>query len=281
MKREQRTSTKELEAYFGRWKIGKCQKKFLNNTKSFPKRKKLSYELNNIINSIICADCFDVLKQLPNKSVDLVLTDPPYKVGWANRSTWGSSNLAPVTNYGKQVWDSSLPSPEFFAEIKRISKNQIVWGGNHFSDQLPSSSCWLVWDKDNTGDFADAELAYTSFNSAVRLFQYRWNGFLQGDMSRKETRVHPTQKPVPLFKWCLSKYSKPGDLILDPYCGSGTTALACHALGRRYICIDKEADYVEAARNRLLQFQAQGDLFAGENSVLIENKEEETELRGK
>lgn len=223
----------------------------------------MSYELSNIINSIICADCFDVLKQLPDKSVDLILTDPPYGIGAGREKPHNG-----WADHGIRDWDTSKPSPEFFSEIIRVSKNQIVWGGNYFSEYLPSSMGWRIWDKGQR-DFslADGELAWTSFNSALRIFSYSRAAALQ------EGKIHPTQKPVPLFKWCLRDLSKPGDLILDPMCGSGTTALACHALGRRYICIDKESDYVEAARNRLLQFQAQGDLFAGENSALVEENQ--------
>jgi site-specific DNA-methyltransferase (adenine-specific) len=235
----------------------------------------MSYELSNIINSIICADCYDVFKQLPDKSVDLVLTDPPYGIGESNGKNDSRSCLAKVTSFTYKTWDNNIPSPEFFLEIKRISKNQIVWGGNHFAAHLGNSPCWLVWHKDNgDNDFSDCELAWCSFSSTIRYFMWRWHGMLQGQMGwRKEIRIHPTQKPLPLFKWCLVNYSKPGDLVLDPMCGSGTTALACHALGRRFICIDKEAEYVTAARNRLLQFQAQGDLFSGENSVLVEENE--------
>jgi len=223
----------------------------------------MSYELSNIINSIICADCYDVLKQLPDKSVDLVLTDPPYGIGVSKSSEIGYKGF---NVFAPKQWDSSAPSPEFFEEIKRISKNQIIWGGNYFG--LPASRCWLVWDKGNGfygRSYAEVEMAYTSFDSNAKIFKR--DPLCNGDYRFK---VHPTQKPVPLFKWCLTNYSNPGDLVLDPMCGSGTTALACHALGRRYICIEKESDYVEAARNRLLQFQAQGDLFAGENSALVE-----------
>ena len=221
----------------------------------------MSYELSNIINSIICADCFDVLKQLPDKSVDLILTDPPYEINITSECMGSRQTVLPNKLL---TWDRAVPSPEFFAEIMRISKNQIVWGGNYFD--LPRSRYFAVWDKGETmygRDFAEAEYAWVS-SGGTRIFKC---SPVQLD------RFHPTQKPVPLFKWCLTNYSKPGDLILDPMCGSGTTALACHALGRRYICIDKESDYVEAARNRLLQFQAQGDLFAGENSALVEENQ--------
>ena len=141
-----------------------------------------------------------------------------------------------------------------------------MWGGNHIAALLGSSACWLVWDK-RCGvvpemSYADCEIAYTSFDKPARVFRFVWSGFIQQNMgAAKEERVHPTQKPVPLFKWCLERYSKPEDIILDPFSGSGTTALACHALNRRFICIEREHKYVEISRNRLRDAQAQMDLF--------------------
>jgi site-specific DNA-methyltransferase (adenine-specific) len=203
------------------------------------------------INRIYCGDCLDLMKEMPDKSVDLVLTDPPYGIGEANgkNESRDGYGLAKATHYGYLDWDDNPPTMEYFNEIFRISKNQIIFGGNYFG--LPATSCYIVWDKDNTGNFADAELAWTSFPTAVRIFKWRWNGLLQEDMSHKEKRVHPTQKPLKLMEWCLQKYSKPGDLVLDPFLGSGTTAVACKKLGRNYIGIEKEQAYVDIALKRL------------------------------
>lgn len=213
-------------------------------------------------NTFICADNMEVLRDLPDGFCDLCLTDPPYGVGWDKRSSWGSNNCAPVGQYGVQAWDKTPPDTKAIQEIRRVSKQQIVWGGNHFAAALGNSPCWLVWNKDNTGGYADCELAFTSFPSAVRMFTWRWNGMLQQEMgSRKEERVHPTQKPVPLFVWCILNYSKPGDLIIDPFCGSGTTALACHKTGRRFICIDREQKYIDIAQQRYRDLIAQTNLF--------------------
>jgi DNA modification methylase len=215
------------------------------------------------LNHIYQGDCLPLMREMPDKSVDLVLTDPPYginifhkdgKVGNGGRvgmraGTAGGSNKVPATKF-HTFDDSSLPSRECFDEIFRISKNQIIFGGNYFG--LPPTSCYIVWDKDNGGnDFADCELAWTSFKSAVRKFTWRWNGLLQEDMAHKEKREHPTQKPLPLMMWCLEKYSKPGMTILDPFMGSGTTCVACKKLGRNYIGIEKEPVYVEIAKKRL------------------------------
>jgi DNA modification methylase len=210
------------------------------------------------LNRIYCGDCLDLMKEMPDKSVDLVLTDPPYGIGEAagkNKNRGGpvfgkKQNFVDAVDYGNLEWDNAPPSEEYFNEMFRISKNQIIFGGNFFD--FPPSSCWIVWDKDNgDNDFADCELAWTSFKSAVRKFTWRWNGLLQEDMAHKEKREHPTQKPLPLMEWCLQKYSESGDLILNPFLGSGTTAVACKKLGRNFIGIEKEPAYVGIALKRL------------------------------
>ena len=211
--------------------------------------------LSNIINTIVHADCLSVLAGLPDKCVDLVLTDPPYGI---NAARDRNSQKHGWVDYPESGWDSSRPIADVFKEIRRVSKNQIVWGDNYFADLLPSSMGWLVWDKGQR-DFslADGELAYTSFNKALRIFSYSRVAAL------REGKCHPTQKPVPLFTWCLSLFSKPGDIVLDPFCGSGTAALACHALGRHFVCIERSEYYVNVARNRLRDAQAQLSLFGG------------------
>ena len=160
-----------------------------------------------------------------------------------------AGSIVKPRDYGQYEWDKLPPSQDYFDEIFRISKNQIIFGGNFFP--LPPSPCWLVWDKLRSGDFADCELAWTSFPSAVRRFRYKWNGMLQQDMARKEKRTHPTQKPLKLMEWCLLKYSKPGDLILDPFMGSGPVIEAAAKLGHPYIGIDIYPNYCEMAQARL------------------------------
>jgi len=226
------------------------------------------------IDRIYCGDCLDLMREMPDKSVDLVLTDPPYGIGESNeknlsrgkpfgskRDRPGSSRVAGAKNYGSFEWDASRVSREYISEIRRVSENQIIFGGNYYADLLDPSSCWLVWDKDNSGDFADCELAWTSFKTAVRKFKWRWNGMLQEDMRHKEERIHPTQKPVPLFMQILEKYSKPGDLVLDPFLGSGTTAIACLRTGRHFIGIEKHEPYFIMAQERIDKERAQVRLF--------------------
>lgn len=139
--------------------------------------------------------------------------------------------------------------------MKRVSKNQIIFGGNYFAENLSNSSCWIVWDKDNAESFfADCELAWTSFPTAIRKFKWKWMGMLQENMGNaKEFRHHPTQKPLALMEFCLQNYSKENDLILDCFLGSGTTAVACKKLNRRFIGIEISSDYCKIAEDRLKQ----------------------------
>ena len=214
------------------------------------------------VNKIYNDDCLNVLKQLPDKSIDLVLTDPPYGIGEAKKNNASRGKLAIAKDYGKKDWDDRIPQKEIFDEIFRVSKNQIIFGGNYFVEYLNNSSCWLVWDKNNgANDFADCELAWTNFKSAVRKYKWTWNGMLQEDMKHKDIRIHPTQKPLKLFEMILRDYSRENDLILDCFSGSGTTAVACHNLNRRFICIEKDYDYWKASVERLEREQAQMRLF--------------------
>lgn len=222
--------------------------------------------VEDITNKIICADCLDILKQLPDKCVDLVLTDPPYGIGYDAMATKYSgtrqgNGLGIRGNYKKSNWDNSTPTKEMFNEIIRVSKNQIIFGGNYFANMFSNSKCWLVWDKHINGDFADCELAWTSFDKPVRKYDFTWNGMLQQNMKNKEERIHPTQKPADLFGQILRDYSNENDLILDCFSGSGTTAIACHRLNRRFICIERDKEYWEASVKRLEDEQRQYKLF--------------------
>lgn len=210
--------------------------------------------MEQYINKIIHADCMDILKQLPDKCIDLVLTDPPYGINISNNI--GRRKGDKHSNYKKCDWDNEAPKKEVFDEIIRVSKNQIIWGANHFINNIPfNSSCWLVWDKLFSEDvsFASCELAYTSFTSVVKRYRLSSQQGIE--------RFHPTQKPLKLFEMILRDYSNENDLILDCFSGSGTTAVACHNLNRRFICIEKDEDYYKASVERLENAQAQQKLF--------------------
>ena len=214
--------------------------------------------MEQYINKIINADCLDILKQLPDKCIDLVLTDPPYGIGESKGKNKSRGKLAPAKDYGNKDWDNATPSGDVFAEIIRVSKHAIIFGGNYFVEHLANSPCWIVWDKHNgENDFADCELAWTNFKTAVRKYDWVWAGMLQQDMKNKEIRIHPTQKPVGLFMKILQDYSNENDLVLDCFSGSGTTAVACHNLHRRFICIERDKEYCEASIKRLEEARKQ------------------------
>lgn len=203
-------------------------------------------------------DCVKALKRFNDKHFDLAVVDPPYGIG-ASKGTWGSSNKGKVTNYGKKDWDNKIPDEEYFFELMRVSKNQIVWGGNYFG--LRPSSCWLVWDKLNSADFADCELAWTSFETAVRKFTYRWNGMLQQNMKDKEIRIHPTQKPVALYEWIFHNYAEQGNLILDTHLGSGSSRIAASKAGLQFTGFEVDAEYYDKQEKRFNEFKSQLRMF--------------------
>ena len=193
---------------------------------------------------------------MEDNSVDLVLTDPPYgiSVDKKMKSTANTKSLngkAYKKDYGDTDRDSGRPNKEYFNEILRVSKNAIIFWGNYFSSDLTDSSCWIVWNKNTNGHFADCELARTNFDTAVRKFDWTRNGMLQEDMANKEYREHPTQKPVPLFRRILENYSEEGMKVLDCFAWSWTTWVACKELGRDCILIEKEEKYIDIINKRL------------------------------
>ena len=198
--------------------------------------------------TIYHGDFYDVLNELEKDiDIDLVLTDPPYGIK-KDHGKIGGDNLGQSKNYGNYDWDNKPIHQTKIDYLKLISNKMIMFGGNYYS--MTPSPCWLVWDKVNTGNFADCELAWTNLDKAVRKFTWKWNGMLQQDMKRKEFRYHPTQKPVELMKWCIEISDTTG-LIVDPFMGSGTTLIAARQLGREVIGIDIEKDYCDIAIHRL------------------------------
>lgn len=209
------------------------------------------------------ADCMEFMASKPDKFYRLAIVDPPYGIGEDGSKNHKRGKIAVSKNYkGFAGGDKEPPPVEYFQELFRVSQNQIIFGANHFISRIGlDSSCWIVWDKDNSGNFADCELAWTSFKSAVRKFKYRWNGMLQQDMKNKELRIHPTQKPVALYKWLLSNYAKPGDNILDTHGGSMSIAIACHDLGFDLDLCELDPDYFASGKARYEKHAAQGFLI--------------------
>lgn len=215
--------------------------------------------------TILNVDCMEYMRSLPNKFFDLAVCDPPYGIGENGDRNASRGKLATAKNYKSFAGGDREPPPkEYFSELQRATKNQIIWGANHFIDRIAiPSSCWIVWDKvTGNSDFADSELAWTSFKTAVRNFRFQWSGMLQGDMKNKELRIHPTQKPVKLYEWILTNYAKPGQTIFDSHMGSGSSAIAAINLGFEYVGCELDADYYAAACKRIEQHAAQERLLA-------------------
>lgn len=216
-------------------------------------------------------DCMEYMKSFPDKYFDLVCSDPPYGIREDGHRHNNRSKLTKTKNYHKALWDQDRPTKEYFNEIKRVSKNQIVWGGNHLADLIGEKSpCWIVWDKIN-GDtnFADCELAYTSFKGAVRKFDFMWNGMLQGDpkngkkmnpiKANNQQRIHPTEKPIPLYKWIFENYSAPGQKILDTHAGSQSARIAAYELGIDFYCCEIDPVYFSDGNSRFQDFKKNMD----------------------
>jgi len=204
-------------------------------------------------------DCLEAMKQMDDNQFDLAIIDPPYGIG-ANKMTLGNGKRKLYR--GENDWDAKPPSKDYFNELFRVSKNQIIWGANHFIEQFcKNSSCWLFWDK-GTGanDFADGELAWSSFNGAMRKIFISWVGANAKEKNEID-RIHPTQKPVKLYEWILDKYANEGDKILDTHLGSGSIALACHNRGFDLTGFEIDKEYFDNAVERLRVHQSQLTMF--------------------
>lgn len=199
-------------------------------------------------------DCMQGMKEFPDKYFDLAIVDPPYGIG-VNKMTLGNGKRKVFR--GCNNWDETIPTKKYFDELFRVSKNQIVWGGNYFVDYLPPKMGWIFWDK-GTGanDFSDGELAWTSFDRALRKFFKSWVGANAKEQDEND-RIHPTQKPVALYKWILDNYAKPGDKILDTHVGSASSLIACEDFGFQYVGFEIDADYYKLGQERLERNRAQ------------------------
>lgn len=203
-------------------------------------------------------DCLEFMRGLPAGAVDAVVTDPPYGIGEVSARNNSRSKVVSARNYGEYSWDKERASRAVFIEIVRVSEHQIIFGGNYYSDFLPPSSSWIVWNKLNSGDFADCELAWTSHKRAVRKIDYLWNGMFK---KYPEDRVHPTQKPLYVMTWIIRNYTPPGCIVFDPFMGSGTTGVAAVQLGRNFIGCEIDPGYFAIAKRRIEQAQAQPPLL--------------------
>lgn len=196
-------------------------------------------------------DCMDGMAQFPDKFFELAIVDPPYGIGESG-GVFRDRKGGGIRVHHKKRWDDFPAGQDYFKELRRVSAEQIIWGGNHFASHLPNSSGWVYWEKLMGGDFSDGELAWTSFDRALRQFTL---------CNKYKGQIHPTQKPIALYKWLLSNYAKPGDKILDTHVGSASSLIACHQMGFEYWGFELDADYYQAATERLNKAKAQVDIF--------------------
>jgi len=211
---------------------------------------------------VLNMDCMDYMKDIEDNYFDLAIVDPPYGIGEDGLKNHSRGCMAEATKYIPKQWDIEKPEKEYFNQLFRVSKNQIIWGGNYFIENLKNTSCFIVWDKDNgKTDFADSELAWTSFKSAVRNFKFKWQGMLQENMKEKEKRIHPTQKPIKLYEWLLDNYAKPVYKIIDTHLGSGSSAIAAHYYGCKFVGIELDSDYYNSMIKRFEENTKQMKLF--------------------
>jgi site-specific DNA-methyltransferase (adenine-specific) len=199
------------------------------------------------------------MKRYPDNYFDLAIVDPPYGLGdrlVKGGKKGGMGTMRNLADDKVTIWDDKIPPPEYFTGLLRVSKNQIIWGGNYFLDYLGKTDGFVVWDKMNgTNPMADAELAWQNIKGTTRMF--RWHHF----SGESTTKIHPTQKPVKLYEWLLMNYAKEGDKILDTHLGSGSIAIACHNLGFDLVACELDAEYYNNALKRLQQHQAQLTMF--------------------
>ena len=209
-------------------------------------------------------DCMDAMREMKDKEFDLAIVDPVYgDVTQGGYMKNQAGNKAKANDFHTGIWHQKKTGGEYFRELMRVSKNQVIWGGNYFSKEIgQDSQCWLVWDKKNDGSrYADVELAWTSFNQAARIFRFRWNGYLQENMKDKENRIHPTQKPVALYKWILSRYAEKGMKILDTHLGSGSSRIAAYDMGLDFVGYEIDPVYFQKQEERFARHTAQLNMF--------------------
>jgi len=214
----------------------------------------------------------ELMARYEDNYFDLAIVDPPYGIGFdgGHKPTQGKSGKSNTFNkekilYKKGDWDIKRPSLKYFKQLQRVSKNQIIWGGNYFADLLTAKKGWIYWDKKitnaNNKNYSDGELAWTSFDCILRKFTYDWIGFGYLNNPQKQKKIHPTEKPIQLYEWLLMNYAKEGDKILDTHLGSGSIAIACHNLGFELTACELDTDYYNAAMKRINEHKQQVRLF--------------------
>ena len=220
---------------------------------------------NSVVYNI---DCIEFMKGLPDNYFQLSCVDPPYGIG-AGKKSFQSGTRKSYTHTDKD-WDASTPPDEYWNELFRISKNQIVWGANYYANKLPISRGWVYWHKMVlTDNYSQGELAWTSFDCVMKFVEYKYqgnylgfrNGITTQSSTKEETRIHPTQKPIALYEWLLTNYAKEGDKIFDSHLGSQSSRIAASKMGFEFVGCELDADYFQQGNKRFEQFIAQKRLF--------------------
>jgi len=200
----------------------------------------------------------ELMARYPDNYFELAIVDPPYGINANNHAGKEENGWS---QYNKTDWDSSIPKEEYFYQLFRVSKNQIIWGGNYMTEFLKPSMGWIIWDKGQRGfSLADGEMAWTSFKKAMRIFEFSRAGCIKSNNTGLD-KFHPTAKPYELYKWLLDKYAKQGDKILDTHLGSGSIAIACHDYGFELTACELDAEYYEKAIQRIKNHTSQQTLF--------------------
>lgn len=226
--------------------------------------------LKDVISDVFNSDCVDGMREYPDNFFDLAIVDPPYGIGIANRngSIGQKKGQGKITKYSKKDWDNKIPDAEYFEELFRVSKNQIIFGANYFTPFLPPSKGWIVWDKRQPEGvtFAMAELAFTSIDKSVKMFSC--SRALIGNtvsnnsrIAKTNAKIHPAQKPIAIYEWILKNYAQPGWKILDTHLGSGSSRIACHFSKFDFIGFEIDTDYYEAQEKRFETAIMQPRLF--------------------
>jgi|TARA_R100000081_G_scaffold91742_2_gene70714 site-specific DNA-methyltransferase (adenine-specific) len=207
-------------------------------------------------------DCLSAMKKMENDSFDLAIVDPPYFKEYGRKNYTGYDvSKANVKRQTKKIKNWSVPNQEYFDQLFRVSKNQIIWGANYYAHLIPHTGRIIWFKKNMSSTFSKCEIASHSFGVRVDYFAFKWNGMIQENMKNKEQRIHPTQKPLALYTWLLSNYAKQGDKILDTHLGSGSIAIACDNLGFDLDGYEIDEEYYKKASKRLELHQKQLKLF--------------------
>lgn len=224
------------------------------------------------MNIVYNMDCMEAMRKMPDKCFSLAVVDPPYFSGPERRGYYGC-RISPIGIHRdypiSPCW--TIPGEEYFQQLERVSRRFIVWGCNYFRHTFPPGR--IVWDKCNgKSSFSDCEIAATNFHDSVRQFRFMWNGMMQGksiaeghlqqgDKSKNEARIHPTQKPVALYTWIFNRYAKPGYKILDTHLGSGSSRIAAYEAGLDFVGFEIDKDYFDAQERRFEDYKSQLSLF--------------------